>query len=134
MTAAYPASIITTFTTHQNNVDLIDSSHPNVIQDEVLAIETTLGTIPSTSGKFGIKTGSTFLPINTTGTSNPDITSYIYAGLTTFGTVSDRVTNVEGLAYLAYTTASTVPAITTQGNATQLAAENLYKINVMGGF
>jgi len=49
--AAYPSSIITTatFTSKVNTVDIIDASHPNLIQDEIIAIETALGTTPAQS-------------------------------------------------------------------------------------
>lgn len=42
MSAVYPASIIA-FTTKTNKVDLVDASHINALQDEVVAIETELG-------------------------------------------------------------------------------------------
>lgn len=49
--ASYPSSIITTatFTPKVNTVDIIDASHPNLIQDEIIAIETALGTTPAQS-------------------------------------------------------------------------------------
>lgn len=49
--ASYPSSIITTatFTPKVNTVDVIDASHPNLIQDEIIAIETALGTTPAQS-------------------------------------------------------------------------------------
>lgn len=49
--ASYPSSIITTstFTAKVNTVDIVDASHPNLIQDEVIAIETALGTTPAQS-------------------------------------------------------------------------------------
>jgi hypothetical protein len=57
MAASYPTSIAG-FLDKVNIVDIIDASHPNSIQSEVIAIETTLGTepnrstTPSTSGTF----------------------------------------------------------------------------------
>lgn len=48
MAAVYPGSI-RSFTTKANNVDVIDASHPNLIQEEVVAIQSTLGTNPATS-------------------------------------------------------------------------------------
>ena len=48
MAAVYPGSV-RSFTTKQNNVDVVDASHPNLIQEEVVAIQSTLGTNPATS-------------------------------------------------------------------------------------
>lgn len=75
MAASYPASTVV-FTNKQNVVDIIDASHPNSLQEEVVAIEATVGvnptlsTTPSPSGTF-------------IGTS------------TSFATVSARIANVE---------------------------------------
>ena len=46
MAASYPSSV-KAFTTHVNVTEVIDAGHPNSIQDEVIAIESTLGTTPS---------------------------------------------------------------------------------------
>jgi hypothetical protein len=46
MAATYPSSV-KTFTTHVNVTEIIDAGHPNAIQDEVVAIENTLGVSPS---------------------------------------------------------------------------------------
>lgn len=57
MTATYPASIAS-FSTKVNVIDPIDASHPNLLQDEVIAIEGILGinpnisTTPSSGGTF----------------------------------------------------------------------------------
>jgi hypothetical protein len=57
MAASYPTSIAG-FLDKVNVVDIIDASHPNSIQSEVIAIESTLGTepnrstTPSSSGTF----------------------------------------------------------------------------------
>ena len=57
MTATYPAGVAS-FIAKVNVSDVIDASHPNVIQEEVVAIEATLGaepnrsTTPSPSGTF----------------------------------------------------------------------------------
>jgi len=62
--ASYPGSV-RSFTTKQNVVDLIDASHPNVLQDEVAAIQTIVGinphvsTAPSPAGTF-ITVSTTF--------------------------------------------------------------------------
>ena len=46
MAATYPSSV-KTFTTYVNVTEIIDAGHPNAIQDEVVAIENTLGVSPS---------------------------------------------------------------------------------------
>jgi hypothetical protein len=132
--ASYPASIVTTFTTKQNNVDLIDASDPNSVQAEVLALETTIGITPNISGKFGKNALNNFLTLTTAGSSTPDITTYIYAGLTTFSTVSDRITNVEGLANYAVSQASTIPTLTSLVSAHDSSINNNQAIAVMGGY
>ena len=48
MTASYPGSV-KVFTSKTNVTDVIDASHPNALQEEVLAIESVLGTTPNVS-------------------------------------------------------------------------------------
>ena len=43
--ASYPTSTAT-FTTKVNNTDYVDASHPNLIQEEVVAIQSIIGTQP----------------------------------------------------------------------------------------
>jgi hypothetical protein len=68
MAASYPASTVV-FTTKQNIVDIVDASHPNIIQDEIVAIESTLGvspnlsTTPSASGSF-VATSTSFANVS----------------------------------------------------------------------
>lgn len=68
MAASYPASTVV-FTTKQNIVDIVDASHPNIIQDEIVAIESTLGvspnlsTTPSPSGSF-VATSTSFANVS----------------------------------------------------------------------
>ena len=68
MAASYPASTVV-FTTKQNIVDIVDASHPNIIQDEIVAIEATLGvspnlsTTPSPSGSF-VATSTSFANVS----------------------------------------------------------------------
>lgn len=45
--ASYPGSV-KVFSTHVNTSEVVDASHPNALQDEVIAIENTLGTTPTT--------------------------------------------------------------------------------------
>ena len=55
--ATYPSSV-KVFTTKTNVTDIVDASHPNSVQDEIVAIESTIGsnpqisTAPSPSGTF----------------------------------------------------------------------------------
>jgi hypothetical protein len=113
MAASYPGSV-RSFTTKVNNIDIIDAAHPNVLQEEVVAIESTLGVNPQiSSGISG---------------------TYISAG-TTFSSVSARLDNIEkgitgdthaqyikttGGATITASSASTVP-LTVQGVASQSA-------------
>jgi putative lipoic acid-binding regulatory protein len=68
MATAYPTSV-KYFPTHVNTTEVIDASHPNLIQAEVVAIETTLGTSPnvstspSSSGTFQ-STSTEFTDVN----------------------------------------------------------------------
>lgn len=73
MAATYPGTV-RSFTTKVNNIDVIDAAHPNTLQEEVVAIEATLGVNPQISSGL-------------TGT-------YISAG-TTFASVSARLDNIE---------------------------------------
>ncbi len=75
MAASYPSQV-RVFTTKQNIVDTVDASHPNSLQEEVVAIESTLGLNPATS--------TTPNPSGTFNTSSNN-----------FGTVSARLANVE---------------------------------------
>jgi hypothetical protein len=75
MPASYPSSV-RVFTTKQNVVDTVDASHPNSLQEEIVAVETTLGLNPALSV-----------------TPNPSTT--YDASSTAFGTVSARIANVE---------------------------------------
>ena len=73
MAAVYPGSV-RVFTTKVNNIDIIDAAHPNVIQEEVIAVQSILGTNPQISSGL-------------TGT---------YTAITTdFGSVSARLDNIE---------------------------------------
>ena len=127
--AFYPTSVISSFTTHVNTTEIIDASHPNLIQTEVVAIENTLGVLPYASGPFAV--GRTY---TTSGTTSPDISTYVYAAQSTFGTVSDRISNVENLAAKAYSVAAGLSGTTSSLTAVSLSLDNLYKINLLGGF
>jgi len=74
MTASYPNSV-KAFTTHVNVTEVIDAGHPNSIQDEVVAIESTLGTTPSVA-----------TAASATGWANTS---------TDYTTVSGRLANIE---------------------------------------
>jgi hypothetical protein len=75
MAASYPSQV-RVFTTKQNVVDTVDASHPNSLQEEVVAIESTLGINPATS-------------------TTPNPSSTFNAGSNNFGTVSARLANLE---------------------------------------
>lgn len=75
MAASYPASL-KSFTVHTNNTDTIDAAHVNALQDEVAAVESTVGTAPNVSTT--VSASSTF-----------NKTSYTYTD------VSSRLANIE---------------------------------------
>lgn len=75
MAASYPSSI-RIFTSKANVTDIIDASHPNFLQEEVVAIESTLGVSPNVS-------------------TAPSSAGTFNATSTTFATVSARLANIE---------------------------------------
>jgi hypothetical protein len=75
MAASYPTSIAG-FLDKVNIVDIIDASHPNSIQSEVIAIESTLGTEPNRS-------------------TTPSPTGTFNGSSTVFSTVGLRLNNIE---------------------------------------
>jgi hypothetical protein len=75
MAATYPTGIAT-FVDKVNVTDIIDASHPNAIQSEVIAIETTLGASPNLS-------------------TTPNPAGTFTSTATTFGSVNARLANIE---------------------------------------
>lgn len=75
--ATYPSGLVN-FTSKANTVDTIDASHPNLIQDEIYAIEAAIGTNPATS-----TTGGTYAPAATTYANVSARISNLEAGITT---------------------------------------------------
>ena len=73
--ASYPSQVAL-FPTHVNITEIIDAAHPNNIQSEVIAIETIIGTDPSTS-----------TTPNPSGTFNASSSTYL--------TLKDRIANIE---------------------------------------
>lgn len=73
MTATYPGAV-RVFTTKVNNIDIIDASHPNTLQEEMVAVQNVLGVNPQESSGL-------------TGT-------YVSVA-TDFGSVSARLDNIE---------------------------------------
>lgn len=73
MAATYPGAV-RVFTTKVNNIDIIDASHPNTLQEEMVAVQNVLGVNPQESSGL-------------TGT-------YISIA-TDFGSVSARLDNIE---------------------------------------
>jgi hypothetical protein len=107
MAASYPASTVV-FTTKQNIVDIVDASHPNIIQDEIVAIESTLGvspnlsTTPSASGSF-VATSTSFasvsarlanLEIGIVADTHTQYTKRVNGSVTTASTSSGVVRNI----------------------------------------
>lgn len=73
MAAVYPGTV-REFQNKQNTTDIIDASHPNLLQDEMTAVQTTLGANPQ---------------VSTTPTGT-------FTSVTTdFGTVTARLANIE---------------------------------------
>ncbi len=68
MAASYPTSVAV-FTTKQNITDIIDASHPNSVQEEIVSVESIIGvnphisTAPSAGGTF-LSTATTFASIS----------------------------------------------------------------------
>jgi hypothetical protein len=78
--ASYPNSV-QVFSTHVNTVEVIDASHPNLIQAEVSAIESTLGSAADgTDPRLSqtVTSASTWSPTSTT-----------------YTTVAERLNNIE---------------------------------------
>lgn len=75
MPASYPASI-KSFTTKVDIQDIIYASHPNSLQEEVVAIESIIGVTPSLS-------------------TAPSASGTFISTATTFNTISARLANIE---------------------------------------
>jgi hypothetical protein len=80
MTASYPASV-KTFTVHHDVTDTIYAADPNTIQDEVAAIETTLGSTATGNNPLVSAT------VTSASTWSPASSTYLSVG--------DRLTNIE---------------------------------------
>jgi hypothetical protein len=74
MPASYPLSV-RPFTTKVNVLDIVDAADPNSLQEEVVAIETTLGVNPALS--------------------TTPVSSNSFANSTQFTTLVQRLTNIE---------------------------------------
>lgn len=75
MPASYPSSI-RVFSTKVNITDIVDASHPNSVQEEVVAIQTTLGVLPATS-------------------TTPSASGTFVSTSTAFATLNARLANIE---------------------------------------
>lgn len=75
MPASYPSSI-RVFSTKVNITDIVDASHPNSVQEEVVAIQTTLGVLPATS-------------------TTPSASGTFTATSTAYSTLNQRLANIE---------------------------------------
>ena len=78
--ATYPNSV-QVFTTHINTTEVIDAAHPNLIQDEVIAIESTLGTAATGTDPRLSQT------VTSASVWSPTATTYT--------TVAERLNNIE---------------------------------------
>lgn len=101
MAADFPTSV-KTFTTKSNNVDTIDASHVNDLQDEVNAVETLLGA--------GSKSRTTWTP------------TFVWSGgggTFTYSTQAGLYTRLGGVVYIATRIAlSAVSTVGASGNLT----------------
>lgn len=113
MAAVYPGSI-RVFTTKVNNVDIIDASHPNVLQEEVIALQSTLGVDPQVSSGLS----GTYISTSTEFTSVADRLDNIEKGVV--GDVHTQYVKRSGGTGITLTSASTV-GLTIQGAASQTA-------------
>lgn len=75
MPASYPSSV-RVFSTKVNITDIVDASHPNTVQEEVVAIQTVLGTLPNVS-------------------TTPNPAGTFQATSTSFSTLNARLANIE---------------------------------------
>lgn len=75
MAASYPSSV-RSFSTKRNTLDIIDASDPNGVQEEIVAIQATIGVSPSLS-------------------TAPSSTGTFAATATTFSTLTARLANIE---------------------------------------
>ena len=103
--AYYPGNIKSDFTTKVNNTDLVDASHPNLLQNEVIAIETYLGVNPHVGTRTYTTSGFT------TGTSHASVAARLtnlevgitgdvhtqYVKLVGGSTITNSLTSVVGL-------------------------------------
>lgn len=113
MAATYPSSV-RSFTTKVNNIDIIDAAHPNVIQEEVVAIESTLGVNPQISSGLS----GSYVSASTTFDSVSARLDNIEKGIT--GDTHAQYVKVAGGSTVINTAAATV-ALTVQGAASQTA-------------
>ncbi len=107
MPASYPSSL-PSFTTKVDNVDSVVAAHPNDLQAEVLAVQSTVGTSPVIS----VLNASTRINSATSFNSSPISTS--------FSTVKERISNVErglmGVGYVPAIDGGSVKTITATGS------------------
>lgn len=75
MAASYPSSV-RSFSTKRNTLDIVDASDPNSLQEEVIAIESTLGVNPNVS-------------------TSPSVNGSFANTATTFASVAARLANIE---------------------------------------
>lgn len=113
MVAVYPGSV-RSFTTKVNNVDIIDAAHPNVIQEELVAVQNVLGVNPQVSSGMS----GTYTSVTTEFGSVGERLDNIEMGIT--GDVHTQYLKKTGGSVITNATTATVP-LTIQGAAGQTA-------------
>lgn len=117
MTAYYPGNIKNDFSTKSNNVTIVDASHPNTLQEEVVAIETIIGTNPHYA--TNVYTTSGYSAANTTSFSDlKSRLTNLEVGVT--GDVHTQYAKVAGGSIIA-SSSSTVKSLVLKGAASQTA-------------
>lgn len=100
--ATYPGNIKTNFTVKADNVDVIYAAHVNLLQDEVVAIETAVGTNPQAGTNTYTTSGFS------SGTSHSNLTSRLTnmeVGIT--GDVHTQYVKIAGGSVVTSATSST---------------------------
>lgn len=113
MGAVYPASV-KTFSVKTNVVDDIDASHVNALQEEVVAIQTVLGTYPNSSAG-GYSTVKARLDTVEKGPFPASQTAYTASAITVSATGSSITTNLATRTYASMTLGASAIILVTYG-------------------
>jgi len=130
--ASYPNSV-QVFSTHLNTVEVIDAAHPNLLQAEVVAIESALGSAADgTDPRLSqtVTSASTWSPTATTYTTVAERLNNIEKGVA--GDSHDQYIRKAGnTANVVQPAAGTTIGLVIKGNASQTA--NLQEWQTSGG-